>query len=568
MAKKYTNGEGGTFLTAGKGDMLIWASKGDKYGFGKCSFGKDEELVITLSKTAEDAYGLDVDIVPPVETANLPEVTPEQRANNDFRLAQEDSIRGLYTNTFFTEELAAEYAEQWGLDLSKVSKILIGSRGNHETIVSFLNIAVEEGQSDLALSLLEVLAAKDLRDISLDVLEDHLYNSLLPKELTPQVYREILNPRVEYEMLTPYKGFFQEQLEEEEVLKFRKNPLELVAWVNKEITIFNELNAQRIRMSPKGVWDSKTTDETSRDIFFVSLARSLGIPAWKDEVTGKVQYRDMETSTVYDVDFLAVEQVQAPKGKLVASYKPTKTLADPKYYTHFTISKFVDGSFHRLSFNEGDVDMGGGATWSNLLKNGVSLDEGSYLLITGTRMASGAVLSNMQFFSIKEGQTQNIELIMRESEDEVQVIGDFNSESQYKPLAEEEMKSILQTTGRGYFVVGILGVGQEPTNHALRDIAALKSDLESWGRGMVLLFPNEQHVERFDISEFPALPSTITYGIDVDNKIEQSIIEAMKLNKNSLPIFIIADTFNRVVFVSQGYTIGLGEQIMKTVHGL
>jgi len=43
----------------------------------------------------------------------------------------------------------------------------------------------------------------------------------------------------------------------------------------------------------------------------------------------------------------------------------------------------------------------------------------------------------------------------------------------------------------------------------------------------------------------------------------------MKLrHKEVLPVFIIADTFNRVVFVSQGYTIGLGEQLMKTVEGL
>ena len=39
----------------------------------------------------------------------------------------------------------------------------------------------------------------------------------------------------------------------------------------------------------------------------------------------------------------------------------------------------------------------------------------------------------------------------------------------------------------------------------------------------------------------------------------------MKLqNKNQLPLFIIADTFNRVVFISQGYTIGIGEQLVKT----
>lgn len=43
----------------------------------------------------------------------------------------------------------------------------------------------------------------------------------------------------------------------------------------------------------------------------------------------------------------------------------------------------------------------------------------------------------------------------------------------------------------------------------------------------------------------------------------------MKLpNSTILPMFIIGDTFNRVVFVSQGYTIGLGEQLMKVIHGL
>jgi hypothetical protein len=46
-------------------------------------------------------------------------------------------------------------------------------------------------------------------------------------------------------------------------------------------------------------------------------------------------------------------------------------------------------------------------------------------------------------------------------------------------------------------------------------------------------------------------------------------VEGSKLaNKNQLPMFIIGDTFNRVVFASQGYTIGLGEQMMKVVHKL
>lgn len=85
---------------------------------------------------------------------------------------------------------------------------------------------------------------------------------------------------------------------------------------------------------------------------------------------------------------------------------------------------------------------------------------------------------------------------------------------------------------------------------------------------MVLLFPDEEQSQKFHPSEFSGLPSTIVYGIDTDG-ICQQIVAQMKLkHKNSLPIFIIADTFNRVVFVSQGYTIGLGEQLMKVVRGL
>ena len=152
---------------------------------------------------------------------------------------------------------------------------------------------------------------------------------------------------------------------------------------------------------------------------------------------------------------------------------------------------------------------------------------------------------------------------------QVQVIGNFNSESTYLPIGASEPQSILQTCGRGYYVVAVLGAGQEPTNHALRDIAALSGEFEKWGRKMVLLFPSEEQYKKFRPSEFPGLPSTITYGIDVDGAIQKQIAESMKLpNSTILPMFIIGDTFNRVVFVSQGYTIGLGEQLMKVIHGL
>ena len=94
-----------------------------------------------------------------------------------------------------------------------------------------------------------------------------------------------------------------------------------------------------------------------------------------------------------------------------------------------------------------------------------------------------------------------------ESGEKVAVIGNFNSESLFAPvegIGEKVIslskQSILQTCGRGYFVVAVLGVGQEPTNHALRDIAALGNDFEQWGRKMVFLFPSEEQYKKFNAS--------------------------------------------------------------------
>ena len=567
VATKKTNAEGKTFLSAGKGDMLVWASKDGQFGYGKLSFGKDNELVVKLDKKPGEAYSVELDIVPPVEGNNMPEVTAEQRAENNRRMADEDSIRNAYVATFMTDASARDFAKKYQLDEDAVAKILVASRGNHDVICNFLARLRSDKSKAGGIDMLQRISSKDLRDVSLDVLIDHMQSHVY-KENMDYFRRFIRNPRVANEMLTPYKLFFEKAISEADKAAFKADWNKLAVWVSENINVDATCNLGGAPISPAGVWKARVADAHSRNIFFVSMARSLGIPSRIDEVTGKVQL--ISNDGVTDVNFGATDQVKAKKGKLVAKYTPIKSLSDPKYYSHFSISKLTDeGTLQLLNYDEGDVDMGEGATWSNLLKVGTALDEGNYLMVTGTRLASGGVLAEMEFFQMEAGKTTTLDLVMRESKDDVQVIGSFNSESLYKPLDSEEMKSILNTTGRGYFVVAVLGVNQEPTNHALRDIAAKASDFEEWGRQMVLLFPSEEDYAKFRPQDFPGLPKTITFGIDKDGSIQKQIAKEMKLpNSTILPMFIIGDTFNRVVFVSQGYTIGLGEQMMQVIHKL
>lgn len=565
VANKKTDAAGKTFLSAGKGDMLAWATKDGKFGYSKVSFGKDNDLTITLDKKPGDIETVTLDIIPPVDGSIAAEVTDEQKEANAKRLHEEDVIRGKYVATFYTEEKAEALAKELGIDPLKTADFMIGSRGNWREIEKFLRVTPADKRS-MAMDLLNVISAKDLRDTPASVLIDHLENVQVVQSSLFTEY--ILNPRVANEFLTPYRKFFVANVDPAWVEKAKADPQLIVDWVKENISINDKLNPQRIPVMPMGVWNSRVADKGSRNIFFVALCRSLGIPARIEPVARKVQYA--KGLNWVDVDFDAAEQTVAKQGKVVASYQPIKALQDPKYYSHFTIAKVLPtGKLQTLNFEAGDVDMGGGDTWSALLKKPLSMDEGHYMLVTGTRMANGSVLAEISFFNIEPGKTSNIKLEMRESQDDVQVIGNFNSENKFKRADNGEETSLLATTGRGYYIVAVLGARQEPTNHAMRDIAAVKKDLEEWGRGMVLLFPDEKGFQNFDPKEFGELPSTITYGIDIDKTIQKEIAAAMKLqNANTLPIFIIADTFNRVVFVSQGYTIGLGDQLMKVIHKL
>ena len=550
---KYTDANGHTSLSAGIGDLVVWASKDGKYTYQKVSFGKDKETILTLPESAPTSSvgALEtsappkctyLDIVPPKEDPQLPYVSDEMHKENQRRFALEDSIRKAYTATFPTMEEAKRINERG-------AEYIFKSRGNKQTIVDF--IKRHSDNEDRVMGILATLSDKDLRDITTEILEDS-YNATTDQ----------LSPRVEDELITiPFKQYFEKAFSKKAADAFRADPMKLVEWIKKNIRLNPDKKALRIAQTPVGVMKSKITDERSRDIFFVDVARSLGIEAQKDAVTGKIQYK--KNGEWQDVKFDNTAEktsTAAALGTIVLAYEPTKLLDNPKYYSHFTISRIENGTAQLLNFDEGQADMGNGTTWSNTFKNGYKLDAGTYMLTTGTRLANGSVLASNRIFEIKKGQTTTLPLEIRQNTNEVSVIGSFNSESLVTKDGKEV--SLLSQTGRGYYVVGILGVGQEPTNHALHDIEKMKEAFEAWGRPVVLLFESEADAAKFNHDEFPGLPSTVQFALDKDGSVRKQIAREMKLmNEKQMPMFIIADTFNRVVFVSQGYTIGLGEQM-------
>ena len=558
MAYKLTDAEGRTALTAGLGDMMVYAAKDGRFGFAKVTYGKDEAVSITLEyDEGSEIPHMEMEIVPPVENAQLPDITDEQRAENTRRMEYEDSLRNAYVATFYDRQKALEWAGSlervWPDQDERIADILVASRGNHKEITSFIKEAAQKDRFSSALFLLESLTEKDLRDTPKHILDDHLYNGPVGESSVDYV----LCPRVDTELLTPYRAYFQQNIPNSLVDSLYKDPALFVAWCRDNLTLHDEMSLKYVQLDPRRVWETRLADKGSREIFFVAVCRSFEVPAWMDPVTRVVKYLNPEDYKVYDVDFEAQEQVASPQGKLQLVYNEIPLLDDPKYKTHFSLSKYVDGGFQLLNYN---------GTWASLFKEPQPMDCGYYMLVSGSRMSGGNVFADVEFFTVEEGKTTVRELVMRDVKDQLRVIGSFDSEMKYS--ADGVEKSVLETTGRGYFAVALVDYGTEPTNHAFMDISAVASELEAWGRPVLVVFATEDDCRKFRAQDFN-LPSTVHFGVDVDGRMRNMIASEMKLDKGGrLPLILMADTFNRVVFFSQGYSIGLGESLVKTSRKL
>ena len=542
---KYTDDSGKVTISAGLGDMLVWAELGERnFAWEKASFGKDEKVFLDVTWIGNGPT--EMTIVPPPETANIPEVTPEQRAENDRRFAQEDAIRHAYEATFPTHDEALAFVQQQGYGHHMTAPIL-AARGNWETIEDFMPMS---GNHERVEQVLTSLSGKDLKDAPLEILQDYYMAD------------NFLGARVENEFLTPFYGYFREIFRER-----IDTPEQLVKWVRKHITVLDSPLAWNIPMSPRAVFESRLALPRSRDIFFVSLARALGFEAQKDPVTGKVQYR--QGGEWFDVHFDGAPAAKAPTGILKLNYTPTRAIPNPGYYSHFTISKLVDGRPQLLTFDEGEVDMGGGVDWSHVFRTGYPLEEGLYLLVSGNRCSDGSVPVTMKLFSIQAGETRTVDLVIREEEGKVGIIGSFDAESLVSVIPSEvegsvNRQSVLSAVGRGFYALAVVEPGKEPTNHFLRDLAAEREPLEAWGRPVLLLTANEAAMEKLQAEitagRYGSLPSTALFGIDTDGIADRL--------GTRLPIVILADSFNRVFFRSEGYSIGLGARLCDVINRL
>jgi hypothetical protein len=324
------------------------------------------------------------------------------------------------------------------------------------------------------------------------------------------------------------------------------DPTVITKFLDETIKIADDENYYGTPVTPIGVIELKVSDKASREICFVAICRTLGIPSRLEPGRNIPQYfKDNRWNDVYFAD---QEQPDLIKGYLKLQSSDTKPV--PEYYTQFTIAQFGNGRYNTLEyeFNKKITDF----------TEELALPPGHYMLVTGNRLMDGRILSNLSFFDLLENQHKIINVSIRKDISEKIILGKADLENLFKLAGNSALpKSCTKYNGQ---VLIWTDPEQEPTKHIYNDLPQLKTELDAWG-GNFLFLSNSGSVLHAE-----GMPGNSTYCADKGLEALQKYVSFKSPQPLNLPLVLVTDKEGNIILVSSGYRIGIGEQILKVVR--
>lgn len=560
----HTNEQGEASFKTGFGDLLIRAVKNGRWGEEKITVSNGERFEIVLDHTQQQSGTADFDMVPPPDLngeASEP-LSEEKILRHNHRLEEGTKIRNSYEQTFLGEEKAAELAGAAGLPPERVWDVLRKARGNSREIAAFIQERSSE-YGEWPLRLLESLNEKDLIDTFRPALDDHLIGSLSQRGELPEdtFIQYVLCPRVLYEMIVPYKRFFQDTFTEEESAAFRADPSELVRRLDREWDLWEDLPNLKGKGNPAGTFKIKKGDRISLDILFVAICRSLGIPARLHPSEQKPQY--MANGSWQDALFPHGTMLQPEKkdnGTLRFLRDSATSAAAPaaSYSENFTFARLENGIYKTLFYPNGKSDV---------YDEPFEVEQGSYRMTSGIRLKDGTVRVRFTYFTVRGGEQTDVPLTFREAMLDIPVLGTMVRNNPVSML-DETNKTLGELIGMNGAVVAWMEPEREPTKHLIREISELAEPFAELEAPIILVIGDSEWTTSIDPSSYPKLPSCAMFVRDSTYASLPDFISRPPANEAGFPHLFVLDGQDQIRYTASGYKIGTGKEALQILTGV
>jgi len=552
IATLITDAQGRCSITIGKGDILLHATDGARCTWSKHNLRTDSVITLTLNACQlppkQDVWHFDIPDEMPVDTDSIPDHVMEQHKK---LLAAEDSIRNAYTATFPTREQMVLFAQKINAPLDSVVKYVQISQGNYAIIMAFME------SNPFYYLLLQHLSEKDLRDTDSGRLLSIAYeipHRLVPEEVqtdhsvpihadfpanVPWYLQQpaksksshdgfqqqfILNPKIDLELLKPYRQAIQEHFRW--VKRHDISADQIFTWIRDSIRVDTTPYYSRILMTPSGVHNLRVTDPYSRNIYFVAVCRSMGIPARLEPAT-KIPQAWIENQWV-DFNFDHINDGAGTTGAMTI-LKP-KDATDPAYYNRFTIGRLENGIFKTLEFPWGQPLSG--------FTFPLEMKPGAYALTSGLRQPTGDIDVVRQYFRIVAGDLTTFTFPVPEPQ---------------KTVAGVWPKPVVAEMKKGFIFLMLEATG-EPSRHLLQELQNVFASQRS-GMPTVFIQWNEKDSGKIkSLMSRYSLENKVTI-LPFDSILIADLQKMLPQSATKSPLAVGVNHKQEVLFIAGGYQI-------------
>ena len=409
----------------------------------------------------------------------------------------------------------------------RYGSLLRKARGNAAVLRAFLNGSGASRRE----RLVRTLSEKDLRDVTLDILEDHFAHlPPCPGNLPEEIYwRYVACPRAALEPLTPWRGALSRRLS---------------GWQGDPALLWSRLEAllERPRSNlygnlywtPVQALEAGRCDGKSLRVLLTAALRAMGIPA-------RLRPLDGEPEIWRDGGFHPIRPQETGELRLSGTGQS------------WVLSHRQDGEWRRLH-PEGGEDR-------------LTLPAGRYRLVTSVRLPNGNQFAARRDFSLSPGEALHISLRQRPCRLEdlldsrpLPCISAGTPDGEWIP-------DLFRQDGRPALAIW-LEEGGEPSEHVLNELLLHRAALDALPVRLIFLLRSRESLEH------PALAGRLSGWNRVQLLLDdwaydlELLARHLACDPDSPPLAVACDGEGRAVYSLSGYRAGSVELLIRVAAHL
>lgn len=538
----YTDDMGEASIVTGLGSLNIHGSKDGYFTDKLINTNEENTITIDFSKAANSPAEsvTDFDMMAPPDAGKMKKslskeelAAHKEKFNRAAELRDRREKEGVASLSEYTNDKSF-------IDKTALSVMLEDAKLNGKEVLKFLN----EAENEYAYHLLKAVDIKDLVDMDAEIFKEHVafsmpYKGQYEKDIFIQY---VLNPRISFEEITPFRSYINGFFTEEEKENFKNNPVLLWAYIESNIKTNTEKNFPFICASPETMLQLKEGNQKSKNILFVAVLRSIGVAARLNPVTKNPEYlKDgVFLSPVGAFNRLGTLRIDADKNE------------GWTYGTNWTIGRLENGDYKTYHISRKPWEL-----------SEIKLPAGFYRIITANRLPNGNTLNKRYDFKLSEGEEKSFTIALRHFDLNQMLLNielsDFrlskdNTDVLISSLAEKEKSLVLW-----------LSAGEEPTEHILNEMADSQEVFNSLDLDIIFIAKDKKEFENKNIKRVMGFIPKIVPCIDKDFYMQEPIARNLYVDPGKLPLVMVTEKGLKAIYAFSGYNVGMADLVAKIV---